>query len=226
MFLNAFLLILGLVVFITAAVLKWSTILNKFTNIKGIDVLVKAGSINTISLVLLIIGGFIILLALFGLFGSKYKKTFFLKIYEVIIILLFLANGISILVLIFDSNKIEKEFKKQFNSTVFEIVDDFNNNKTYTEKCDLSYAVSEIFKCCGSNSPMDFNGTDLAKICCYKSQVGTPGCTNIVVDKIKSNAFYLLIIPSCIILATELTNIILVPILIRKIRSPSSKYQK
>lgn len=217
--LNSLLLTCGLVVFITAAVLKWTTFLNKFLTTPNIDLVIKTGSISSISTSLLIISGFVCLVSLIGLIGAKYSNKLFLIIYEVIIILLFLAHGISILVLVFSSSSIEKQFKSSFNSTIDDLITDaFKNSTDFDQKCNLTFAVSKIFKCCGYNGPSDFKETGLAEKCCDQSSKETSGCGQKVVDDIKKHAVTLLVVPSVIILCIELLGMIMIPFLIGRIK--------
>lgn len=211
--LNFVFLLLGIVVFITAAVLKWSTLFNKFINIDGIDSLIKVGSISTVSTILLVISGFAVGLSLFGICGAKYMNRFFLIIYEVLIVILFLVHGVSILVLVFSSSKIENEFRKGINSTIHDLNSNDTKPSDFKAKCDLSFAISEIFHCCGAQEPNDFVNASLVEKCCKRKDYKV-ACGDKVVSSIKNNAVNLLIIPNSVILAIELFGIIMVPFLI------------
>lgn len=216
---NILFLLGGLVIFILAAVLKWTGILKKFVNIPGIEELIKFGSIGNISTAMLIIGAFIILLSLFGILGARCGIKFFLVIYEIIIVLLFLALGISLLVLVFSSSSIEKGFTEQLDKLVEKINTD---DDPKGEQCEIMKELSELFDCCGSQSPSDFNSTVREKCCGdYKTN---EGCAPRSISVIKKNSVSYLIVPSCVILVIELFAILIVFQMIRKGSESSDKY--
>ena len=125
---NTIFLVIGLAIFITAAVLRWSSdsILNKITNSEAIQSIISVSALDATTIALLSIGAFIIILSLVGLLGVICSNRFFLVIYEIIIILLFLAHGIILIVAAFKASDIENEFRKSLNNTI----DDINNPKT------------------------------------------------------------------------------------------------
>lgn len=100
---NTIFLLIGLAIFITAAILRWSSdsLLNKITNSEAIQSIISVSALDATTIVLLAIGGFIIALSLAGLLGVICSSRFFLVIYEIIIIILFLAHGITLLVVAF-----------------------------------------------------------------------------------------------------------------------------
>jgi hypothetical protein len=110
---NTVFFILGLVVIITAALLKWTGVFNKFLNIPGIESLVGLGSITHVSTALFAIGGFVLLLSLFGLCGTCRLSKFFLKVYMAIVLCLFLAMLGCLLVLVFTSGCICRERERE-----------------------------------------------------------------------------------------------------------------
>lgn len=209
---NVLFLLLGIVVIITASILRWSSVLNKFTNIKGIDTLITLGSVNNISVAMLVLGGFIVLLSIFGLIGAQKQISFFLKVYLGLVIVIFLAMLISILVLIFTSSKIENEYKKSVNTTVYDINANFD-----ADKCKIMKALSETFECCGSYLPTDFKNETVRAECCDAKFLQGKGCGPQVVENIKKNAINLLVIPSAIIMGIELFAIITTSCLVGRI---------
>lgn len=218
---NALFLILGLTVFITAAILKWGdkSTFSKFTDIKGIDSIVSVGSIGTIAVIFLIISAFIILLSIVGIIGVKFLSKFFLIIYEIIVGIMFLAHLIAFLVLIFGSKSIEQKYKEGLVNTMKQI--NTGNNTKDPIACDLMKGLSGLFDCCGNEGPGDFNSTMLADKCCQlnaKNMTSQSGCGNASISEVKDNAINLVIIPSAIILLVELFALIMVPCLVGKSR--------
>ena len=134
---NALFLLIGLAVFIIAAVLRWNSgsILNKITNSEAIQSIISVAALNAATIVLLAIGAFIILLSLVGLLGVICANRFFLVIYEVVIILLFLAHGVTLIVAAVKSSDIEDEFRKSLNRTIDDINNPMSDNTTVVAEC-------------------------------------------------------------------------------------------
>lgn len=212
-FVNGIFLIMGLVIFITAAVLKWSDLLTDL-DIAELTQLAAIGSINSVSIFLMVLGGFAILVSLFGILGAKFLNRFFLIIYEIIVLIMFLAHGIALLVLIFSATTITNEYTAFLNKTVTEL-------KSSDDKgCELVLTLSNLFDCCGGfDGPNDFRNKTLAKSCCKldkNNMTSNQGCASKSVDYITDKSVELLIIPSGVILAVELLAIVMIPFLIGK----------
>jgi hypothetical protein len=217
---NSLFLILGLTVFIAAAVLKWgNNDFSKFADLPYVDDIVKVGTIGTIAVTLMVIGGFIIVLSVIGIIGVKFLNKFFLVIFEIIICILFLSHGIAILVLLFGSSSIESDYKEAINKTVTNI----NEGTDYTKNAQFMQSLSGLFHCCGSKGPSDFKNSTILKDCCLEEKdtgkYWTEGCSDKSVQTIKDSSLNLLVIPSGIILVVELFSIIMVPCLIGKTRA-------
>ena len=207
---NLLIFLVGLLVFIFAAVLKWD---KDLLNIKELDEIVKLTEIGNITVFSMIIGAFAILVSLIGLLGLWCLDKCVLIVYEIIIILLFLSHGIALLVLVFGKNGVEKSFE----SSMEKIIDDLNNNSTdYSKSCEIMHGLSKIFECCGNNGPSDFNSTLIGENCCENSNI-TIGCTGKIISMVTDNSINYLIIPSGLILAVELLVIIVTPFIISHI---------
>lgn len=218
---NTLFLLLGLVVFITAAILKWGkkSTFAQFTDIKGIDQVVSFGSINTISVILLILSSFIIVLSIVGLIAVKSLNKCFLIIYEIVVGVLFLAHLIAFFVLLFGSSSIEDSYKNGLTKQMGYINTD--NSTKHDTACDIMKGLSELFDCCGAEKgPIDFNSTTLPKDCCAtngnSTVVSQIGCSEKSIKDVKDNATNLVVIPSAIILLVELFALIMVPCLVGK----------
>ena len=210
---NLLFLVLGLVVFITAAVLKWGNgVFSKFTDIPGIGELVNVSKIDGVSIFLLILGGFIMLVSFLGLIGVKYLSKPFLMTYGFVVLIMFLAHLIALVVLLFSSSPIETQYTKALNKTITEINE--NVKEKFKKNCDVYKGLSEVFKCCGLNGPNDFTNKTIISECCEPKVPYEVGCGQKSIDDIKKNALNLLFIPSGIILIIELFAVVMVPFLI------------
>ena len=211
---NVLFLVLGLVVFISAAVLKWGNgVFSKFTDIPGISELVNVSKIDGVSIFLLVLGGFIMLLSFMGLIGVKYLSKPFLVTYGFLVLIMFLAHLIALVVLLFSSSPIETQYMKALNKTMTDI----NEVKDFKKNCDIFKGLSEVFKCCGLEGPNDFTNKTVILTCCEPNKDKVPyesGCGQKSIDDIKKNAINLLFIPSGIILVIELFAVVMVPFLI------------
>lgn len=136
-----------------------------------------------------------------ALIGIYYSKIIILKIYFVIIVLMFVSLGICLLVLISNANDIENKFKQELQVTI----DNLNSNVTNsTLDCDLMRIISEHFQCCGFNNQSDFNNQTVAYLCC--SSDNEPGCAQQVVTNIKDISHGLILIPTKILLGTMIVS--------------------
>ncbi len=214
---NFLFFIMGLVVFITAALLYWTDILGKDLDIKELKNVVEIAQIDTVAIVLMVIGGFAMLVSVIGLLGACCMNRFFLIVYEIVVLCMFLAHGITLLVVVFSSDSIKNAFEKGLDKTVTSL----NKNETNFElKCDALLALSKAFKCCGSfNGTKDFKDPSYALKCCetnQKNETATEGCPKKSVNELMDKSVNYIIIPSGFILTVELFAIIAVPIIIKK----------
>ena len=219
-FLNVVIFIIGLVVTILAALLKYDKNFKDLLNLKELEDVVDVAKINSITILFLTIGIFAIILSLLGLFGLWCLNKFFLIVYEVIVILLFLTHGIGLLVLVFGKTTIVESFEKEMVKIVENLNTYENDTKEYKKSCDTMLALSDLFSCCGDKSPRDFN-TTARYDCCNPDKVtnSSVGCTQKTIDDVTDNAFNFLVIPSLAILGVELFVIIFTPFIIGKIRN-------
>ena len=185
---NSLFLILGVAVFIGAAVLRWGpNILNDIIGIKGIDEYISPSLINGATIFLLILGAVIIVISLVGIFGTRCMSKFFLTIYFIIILVLFVAHLVALLVLVFGKSKLKNVIDEGFDKLKDKTI---KNNYTNSTECAIFKEVSGIFKCCGSYNSSDFativNGTS---ICCKDFINGTQnflGCKDQAWEQLNS----------------------------------------
>jgi hypothetical protein len=224
--LNIVLFIVGLLVTILGLVLKYDKKFKELISFKELEKILDIGQINTITIMVISIGAFVMILSLLGVAGLVFLSKFLLITYQVIIIILFLAHGIGLLVYVFDRSTIEKGIKTGINKVVTNLNTEANNTNSYKTDCDIMKALSSLFTCCGSDSPNDFkNNTDAITNCCStKSPEVQTGCSSKIINSIQENAKIYLIIPSCIILAVELIVIVMTPVITKHIRSSEKNY--
>lgn len=223
---NVIFIILGLVIFVTACVLKWgSTALNDLIDIPEINTIIDtSSSISGVAIFMLILGAFIILLALFGFLGVYYMNRFFLWIYLAVVVVIFVGQIIALLVLVFSSSTLKDKYKEALNKTITDIN---TKGSDYDKKCKAMKGLSDLFQCCGANGPKDFTSASSVENCCFnKNNVTyTVGCADKTINDVEKNVVNLLVIPSAVILGIEFFAIIMVPFLAGKAGTKNrSKY--
>ena len=237
--LNVIFLIIGLAVFILAAILHWSssTLLGVFDN-EDINTFIDLSSVDIVAIVLIIIGAFIILLSIAGLIGACCSNRFFLVVYEIVIIVIFLAHLIVLIVGAVKIDVVEDFYRKTLNTTMQHLNDpNFQDQAEITSICAAYEFLSQTFTCCGDNGPDDFklNSTFKTQCCYQETYTLNIGCGDKSWDTLKDGVVSFLIIPNAVILGFELIIIVIVPILIRRINKsktrrddyvPSTYYKK
>lgn len=224
---NSLFLLIGLAIFIISAILRWSpdSFLKKIIDNNEVDSLINLSSLNSITIALMVFGGFIVLLSLIGLMGAICANRFFLVIYEIVIVCLFITHVIILIVAAFESSAIEKEFKKSMNGTIEVLNTPTSDPDTVTASCAALKFLSELFECCGAEGPQDFTyNTTFRYECCFKNY--TNGCTDKTISSVKSNGVNIIIIPNSIILGFELILVVLVPCLIGRIGRVKRRQQE
>jgi hypothetical protein len=209
---NILVVLLGLLVFILAAVLKWGSGLKDIVDVPGFDKIFDIAAIGTVGTALLILGAFCVVVGAFGFIGVKSLNRFFLFIYEIVLLVLFLGHAIALLYLVFNTSSIENLFRDEMKKTV-EIINKGNTTDGYKERCDLMNGLSTLFSCCGNTSPGDLT---IRQACCNVDYTNSTGCSNKVIDDIKNQSVYYLVIPSSVILFIELVGLIMVVFLWKK----------
>lgn len=213
--LNIIFLIIGIVIFVFASLVQWSNnflreILEKS---EELQVIIDLSGLSTINIILFCLGGFIIVLSFVGLIGACCASKVFLIIYEIIIVILFLAHLAVVITVAVMSSKVEDSYRKSLNSTLNDV-----NIKNDTAKCAAMRVLSEVFTCCGVYGPNDFTNEYSRQTCC---RLDTPayykGCADTAVKVLKDDGIYFVIIPNSVILAFEFLIILIVPFLISRI---------
>ena len=205
---NVCFLLLGLVAITTGAVAK--------LNIKELNQFDEINAVRPMANGLLVVGAFALFVSLFGLIGAKYLNRFFLIFYLIAVLCMFLLHGVALIWLVANTSSIHNGYISAVNTTVNDLKQTNNNNSTkYQEECKFMLALSNFCDCCGFNGANDFS-TDVATECCAKPYNQQDGCAQKSYNKLQSVSFYLIVVPSLVILAIELFAIIVVPFLIGK----------
>jgi hypothetical protein len=169
--------------------------------------------IEILSLVMFILGPFMVALSYLGLIGACCANRFFLVLYEIVLVVLFLSHGILLIIGGAKSPEVEREFR----DSLVTIVEKIKHSRSPRDECVVFFLVSKLFTCCGAGSPADFNKTQSATCCIQPMPVY--GCSERAVSMVKHN---IIIVPSSIILSLEFILILAVPFLIGRITSSSS----
>jgi hypothetical protein len=214
---NAIILLLGVTIFIIAAVLKWSknSVLNKLLELADKVTIIDLSSITIVSYVLLGIGAFLIIVSLVGLIGACCSSRCFLVIYEIILIAIFMSHLTLVLMIILGFPKIEQEFKKAMDKSV----DQLNTTQVTPQDIDKLCAplkvISDLFDCCGSSGSSDFISNEIRNTCCKANT--TDGCSSKVFQVSRQHGWLFIVIPNIVICCIEWLFIIAVPFLINRI---------
>ena len=226
-------MIIGIVITALGAVLKFglNVLLNSDSiDLKDIQPLLDLSSLDTIAIVIIIVGVFIIVLSAFGLCGACCTNRFLLIIYEILIIVIFLGHLIALIIAAVKLPELEDLFKKQMDDFVQQINDNVPSTKdlppNLNDKCVALKFISELFECCGSTGPGDFNNQGIVTECCSRSQTGaiySAGCKNTVIDFIKDNTTKFIVIPNSIIIVFEFVVVVITTVLIVKISRKSKQ---
>lgn len=220
---NVVFLLLGISIFVVAAVLKWSkdSFIKQLLDDAEASLILDLTSFDEISIGLLVLSGAIIVVSIVGLIGACCASKFFLIIYEIVLVLLFFGQLALLIVVLVKAPEIEKSFKKELNETFASI-----NEDNVVEKCKPLHVISEVFKCCGVNGPQDFDilPVELRDNCCFDMNY-QKGCADKVVNDINNNSLEFIIIPNIVVLSVELIIIIAVPFLIGRLsKAKEEKY--
>lgn len=124
-----------------------------------IKINLKAGT-----LVLMIFGSAVVLIALIGFFGACCESYLLLNVYAGLLCLLLVTNCVGI----YFGYRYKDEFQQKFSDGVkLAIKDSFNQAAKPDQK--MAFALQQIqfqFKCCGWEGPADYEGTEVPASCC------------------------------------------------------------
>ena len=142
---NIIFLLLGIALVVLTCLLKWSNVFSKVLNISTVQTLINLTAVDAVTIALLVIGAFAIVLSLVGLIGTICLSKPFLIIYEIVIILLFLAHLGALIYLLVQGSTIQKEFGNGINATVTAINYPSTSNQNTTQLCNVSGATWALF---------------------------------------------------------------------------------
>ena len=160
--LNLFILIVGIALVVVTCLYKWSNVFDFIKNYKGLDQLVNFETINGIVITLLVIGCYLIVLSMVGFIAVVSMNQAFLGIYEVLLLIIFLAHLGALIALLVLQPKYEEVVRAEFD----DIIDRINNASKFgisTSELDAVYtslyAISGTFSCCGKRFVLLFENT-------------------------------------------------------------------
>ncbi len=169
-------------------------------NIETFENISNLASLDSVLIALLCFGFFIIIVSIIGFVAIKSLNRLSLVIYEILVLLLFLAHLGTFIALLVLTPKLEEDFKNTLNSEV----DKINNNGTSSEdKYNLLYNISGIFDCCGANGPNDFQSEEAKNKSC-QSTTTTKGCSIALIEFYNRYSLSYIIIPNSVILFFEI----------------------
>lgn len=228
-----FLILMNLLLFVASAAvfglglaLRFSKLAEKIQELSlGGNAILESATLGIALLGIIILSGFVMVVSIVGLIGSSCTNKFFLSIYQVIVVILFLAHGIGLVLGIFGSSNVEEKYREIVNDTFISLNDPDISEENFKKMCSISKAFSELFNCCGNlNGAEDFVlKPDSPKKCCaVDPDSGTvmnekEGCSEAGVNFVSSKAVWYILIPSAVVLGIEFCLILGVPILIGNI---------
>jgi hypothetical protein len=149
---NLLILLIGIGLVTVASLFKWSTVFDFVKKYDGLDAFVSVTTLDSIVIALLVIGAFLIVVSLVGFIACVTMNRFFLGVYEVLLVMIFLAHLGALIALLVLRPKFEETLKTEFNNVVLKI----NNASSYgisNDQLENAYtalnAISKTFTCCG-----------------------------------------------------------------------------
>lgn len=227
-----FLILMNLLLFVASAAvfglglaLRYSDLAERFQQLSSLgDVVLNSATLNIALLGIIILSGFVMVLSIIGLIGSSCTSKFFLFIYQVVVVILFLAHGIGLIVGIFSSSTVEEKYREVVNNTFSTLNKPDISGAKFNQSCAISKSLSELFSCCGNlRGAEDFNNEAIVPQCCAVDPSNgmvlneKVGCSEAGVNFVSSRAVWFIMIPSAVVLGLELCLIIGVPLLIGNI---------
>lgn len=204
--------LLGASLIIATSLFKWANIaqLKQISDIGAILNLTYI--IDIIIYALLGLGVLFFIISLIGLMGVCFANRVFLLIYECLLILFFVLHLAALILLLAMSNFIEQQYRGFLSTQMASI----NTNINLDAKCVFMRGLSSLFQCCGAQGPQEFV-LSTNRVACCSNWMLTQGCAQPSVDWLRKWAIFLLVLPTAVILAIELSTLIGVPFLVQSI---------
>ena len=137
--LNICFLIIGIALVVLTCLLKWSNVFSSLFNAKDLQTAINLTAIDAVAIALIAIGAFAIVLSIIGLIGSICLNKVFLILYEIIIIILFLAHAAALIFLLVKAPSVEVALKEGLNTTVTNINNPQQSGQNQTDFCRVNY---------------------------------------------------------------------------------------
>lgn len=231
--LNFIFFLLGLAVFVAAAILKFQ-VLNDVKWLKYVyefKELNLSEIVDTSLIVIMCVSGFITFVSLIGLFGAMCANKCLLVFYIIIVSILFLAHLAGFIYFLVEKPKILEKLGDGIKEGAKKIVANTTENVDKTFLCAAFLGFSEVLDCCGANGAKDFVGVtfndtinnvvvDASKFCCKNitNIADLPGCAPKLTSLLNDYNTPVVIAPNAVALSFEFIFVILIAVLLHSIK--------
>lgn len=218
---NTILFIFGAILLLAAGFLTWST---NFVNriLDGLslpDDVLTLDAINITMIVLYCIGGFIVVMAIFGFVSNCCNSRVIISIYLALLAILFLAH-LSLFIFVIAKYP---DALKSINKSIENSMNDINRKSIESaEKCAVMKHMSDSYKCCGLSGPADFL-YEIDKSNCCADRSFKDGCSTKSTEILDSLFGVVFILPNSILLSIEFLAIFLAAYLIHRLNKRKIK---
>ncbi len=220
---NLILFLIGLGLFIFAAVLKWN-LLDKldvnYTEILEFKDMHIGEYLNTAIIVLMCVAAFIMVITMAGLLGALCANKCLLYVYMLVIALLFIAHLAVFILYLVKRPIILDEVDSLIKKKAELLVSNNTSNADKTAFCVVFKSVSDLLTCCGANGPEDFadysfmntkqNTTVNTIDACCVSKQNVTGCANEVKKLLDSADLLVILTPNIGLLTFEFVIFLLI----------------
>jgi hypothetical protein len=209
--LNIIFILIGLGVLVLGLILKFTTLLTSYVKqLKTLGVPESAlAYLDYVYIGLMVLGGVVLLISVIGLVAACSGIRFFLVLYDLIVLVIFLAHVAAFIYVIIVAPQAQTVLKGVMSTMLTPLVSQLNSTASYNlSQSDLSgycqpYAVlSGLLKCC------DFTSGNLTAACCPSSYSG--GCADTFHTLMTTYVVYVVHLPNGVLVAFELAIFIAV----------------
>jgi len=149
---NLLILGIGIALVVLGSLFKWSNVFDFIKKFEGLENFISVNTLDTTVIVIIVIGAVLTVVALVGFIATATLNRLFLGLYELFLIVIFLANLGALIALLVLRPKFEETIKTEFDKVVDKII----NASSYgieSNQLDIAYkalkAISQTFQCCG-----------------------------------------------------------------------------
>lgn len=150
--LNLFIFGIGLALVVLTSLFKWSTVFDFVKKIDGLEQFVNFQTLDGVIIALLVIGIYLVILSLIGFIAVTSMNRCFLGMYEVLLLIIFLAHLGALIALLVLQPKYEETIRGEFDNIIARITNATLSGLSDT-RVEAVYtslrALSGTFNCCG-----------------------------------------------------------------------------